>query len=196
MPNERILVVEDTELLRRIYYDKLVQEGYRVLTAGDGLEALSILRVNPVDLVLLDLIMPRMGGLEVLESLRADPRTAQLPVVILTNLGGESAIDRALEFGAVDYLIKNQAKVADVAEKIRIVLDNVARGETSMESFRLLLRDHEADADGFVTRAGLPRRFWCPTCEVELALELIPTANREGWFDAHVLCPACGREFA
>ncbi|MCE5192036.1 MAG: response regulator [Actinomycetia bacterium] len=195
MPNERILVVEDTELLRRIYYDKLVQEGYRVLTAADGLEALSILRANPVDLVLLDLIMPRMGGLDVLESLKADPRTAQLPVVILTNLGEESAIDRALEFGAVDYLIKNQAKLADVAEKIRIVLDNVTCGETWIESFSVLLRDHEADADDFVTRAGLPRRFWCPACEAELALELIPTANRVGWFDAHMLCPACGREF-
>ncbi len=195
MANERILVVEDTELLRRIYHDKLVQEGYRVLTAGDGLEALSVLRANPVDLVLLDLIMPRMGGLDVLESLKADPRSSAMPVVILTNLGEESAIKRALELGALDYLIKNQAKPADVAEKIRLVLDNLGGCDGSGVSFKLVVRDREADAECFIQKAKLPRRFWCPACEVELTLELIPKKDQEGWFDAHVICPMCGREF-
>lgn len=195
MSNERILVVEDTELLRRIYHDKLAQDGYAVLTAGDGIEALAVMRANPVDLVLLDLIMPKMGGLDVLASMKADPRTANIPVVILTNLGEESAIKNALELGALDYLIKNQAKPADVAEKIRLVLDNLAGCKGSSESYKLVVRDREADADCFVQKAGLPRRFWCPACEVDLTLELLPKADRKGWYDAHIICPMCGREF-
>jgi CheY-like chemotaxis protein len=194
--NEQILVVEDTELLRRIYQDKLASDGYRVLTAGDGLEALAVLRANRVDLVLLDLIMPRMGGLDVLQSMKADPRTSNLPVVVLTNLGEESAIKHALELGALDYLIKNQAKPADVAEKIRLVLDNLAGCDGGSESFKLAIRDREADAECFISKLKLPRRFWCPACEVELTLELIPKSDREGWFDAHLICPMCGREFA
>ncbi len=196
MANEQILIVEDTELLRRIYQDKLAGEGYRVLTAGDGLEALAVLRANRIDLVLLDLIMPRMGGLDVLQSMNADPRTASLPVVVLTNLGEESAIKHALELGAIDYLIKNQAKPADVAEKIRLVLDNLSGCGGDSESFKLAIRDREADADCFISKLSLPRRFWCPACEVELALELLPKSDRQGWFDAHLICPACGREFA
>lgn len=196
MASERILVVEDTELLRRIYHDKLVQEGYTVLTAGDGLDALAALRANPVDLVLLDLIMPRMGGLDVLENMKSDPRTSSIPVVILTNLGEEGAIERAVELGAADYLIKNSAKPADVAEKIRLVLDNLGGAVTCGTTFNLVIKDREADADCFITDAKLPRRFWCPACEVELNVEMVPRADRPGWYDAHVICPKCGRDFA
>ncbi|KAF0208100.1 MAG: adenylate [Actinobacteria bacterium] len=196
MASERILVVEDTELLRRIYHDKLVQEGYQVLTAGDGLEALAVLRAHPMDLVLLDLIMPRMGGLDVLENMKADPRTSSIPVVILTNLGEESAIGRAVELGAADYLIKNSAKPADVAEKIRLVLDSLGIGVVCGTTFNLVIKDREGDAECFIADAKLPRRFWCPACEVELNVEMVPNASRPGWYDAHVICPKCGRDFA
>lgn len=196
MASERILVVEDTELLRRIYHNKLVQEGYHVLTAGDGLEALAVLRANPVDLVLLDLIMPRMGGLAVLENVKADPRTASIPVVILTNLGEESAIESAIELGAVDYLIKNAAKPADAVDKIRLVLDNHGGSAPGSETFTLHVKDGEADADAFIANARLPRRFWCPACEVELTLEMVPKTDRRSWYDAHIICPKCGRDFA
>lgn len=195
MTEEHILIVEDTELLRRIYHDRLVQDGYTVYTASDGLEAVQQMRAVPVDLVLLDLIMPRMGGLEVLETMRADPRLARIPVVILTNLGEESSVERAFELGAVDYLIKNQAKPADVAEKIRLVLDNLGGRSVETASYKLVVRDRQADADRFVTDARLPRRFWCPACEVELVIELIPQDDRPGWYDAHVVCPMCSREF-
>ncbi|MCE5202830.1 MAG: response regulator [Actinomycetia bacterium] len=195
MASEHILVVEDTELLRRIYEDKLKQEGYAVFTAADGLDALNVIRTTPLDLVLLDLIMPRMGGLEVLEAMRTDPRLASIPVIILTNLGEESSVERAVELGAVDYLIKNSAKPAEVVEKIRLVLDNLGGSTKSVPSFRLALKDREGDADVFVEHARLPRRFWCPACEVGLMMELIPDSDREGWYAAHLLCPLCGREF-
>ncbi len=195
MSQLRILVVEDTRLLRKIYSEKLTQEGYDVVSAGDGLEALEVLRSQPVDLVLLDLIMPKMSGLEVLESMKNDPRISQVPVLILSNLGQQSDIERGLELGAVDYLIKNEAKPAEVAEKIRLTLEFMAGRAASATSYRLVVKDREMDADRLIEDAGLPRRFWCPACEVELVIEIIPQAEKPGWYDAHILCPACAKEF-
>jgi len=195
MSQLRILVVEDTRLLRKIYSEKLTQEGYDVVSAGDGLEALEVLRSQPVDLVLLDLIMPKMSGLEVLESMKNDPRISQVPVFILSNLGQQSDIERGLELGAVDYLIKNEAKPAEVAEKIRLTLEFMAGRATDVTAYRVIVKDREMDADRLIEASRLPRRFWCPACEVELVIELIPQPEKPGWFDAHLLCPACGKEF-
>lgn len=195
MPGETILVVEDTELLRRIYFDKLAQEGYTVHQAGDGLEALNILRAERVDLVLLDLIMPRMSGLEALELMKADPRMRDLPVIILSNLGQESDIERGLTMGATDYLIKNAAKPADVSAKIKETLAALASAHGGERSYRVFVRDHEGDTDALVADENLGRRFWCPACEVEMQLELVRKPDRPGWFDAHFVCPGCGRDF-
>jgi DNA-binding response OmpR family regulator len=192
---ESVLVVEDTELLRRIYTDKLAQEGYKVFQAGDGLECLNVVRTQPLDLVLLDLVMPRMSGLEALEALKRDPRTKDLPVIILSNLGQDGDIQRGLDLGAVDYLIKNSAKPADVSAKIRATLDSRGEHATDATSFRLQLCDHEADADDFVIAAKLPRRLFCPACEIQMVLELLPRSDKPGWYDAHLICSNCGREF-
>jgi len=190
-----VLVVEDTELLRRIYSDKLAQDGYDVLSAGDGFEALNVLRENKVDLVLLDLIMPRMSGIEALEAMKADPRTREIPVIILSNLGQESDVERGLGMGAVDYLVKNEARPADVADKIRVTLELMAGRKGERSGYRLVVRDHEGDADRFIADAKLNQRFWCPACQVELALELLAKPDRDGWYDAHLICPMCGKEF-
>ncbi|MDI6900411.1 MAG: response regulator [Anaerosomatales bacterium] len=195
MAGERVLVVEDTELLRRMYHDKLVQDGYVVGVAGDGIDALAKLRAEKYDLVVLDLIMPRMGGLEVLETIKADPNLKSVPVLILTNLGEEGAIERALDLGALDYLIKNQAKPADVAEKIRLTLDAFGTADGGVQPIRVVVKDREADAERLIEHAKLVRRLWCPACEVELALELFPKTDKEGWYDAHIVCPMCGREY-
>lgn len=196
MAGESILVVEDTELLRRIYTDKLSQEGYRVFQAADGLECLNIVRTQPLDLILLDLVMPRMSGLEALETLKRDPRTKDIPVIVLSNLGQDADVQRGLDLGAVDYLIKNSAKPADVSAKIGATL--AARGaapEAAAVSFKLAIKDHEGDADALVQHAKLTKRFWCPACETEILLELLPRPERPGWYEAHLICVSCGREF-
>jgi two-component system alkaline phosphatase synthesis response regulator PhoP len=192
---ESVLVVEDTELLRRIYTDKLSQEGYKVFQAADGLEAINLVRTQQLDLILLDLVMPRMSGLEALEALKRDPRTRDIPVIILSNLGQDADIQRGLDLGAIDYLIKNSAKPADVSAKIGATLAN--RSETPVEaaSFKVMIRDHEADAERLIEHARLTKRFWCPVCEVELSLELLPRPDRPGWYEAHLMCTTCGREF-
>lgn len=189
-----ILVVEDTELLRRMYADSLSRDGYDAQTAADGAEALTWLASGTPDLILLDLIMPRMGGLEVLERVKADPRLKKVPVLILSNLGQDEDIQRALQLGAADYLIKNDVRPSDISLKINSLL-RTASDATDLTTYRLYVRDHEGDADRLTVDAKLTRHFWCPTCEVELQLLLVPHANHDGWYDARFECPSCGREF-
>ncbi|MBS3957157.1 MAG: response regulator [Clostridiales bacterium] len=195
MNQPRILVVEDTRLLRKIYTEKLTDEGYQVFSAGDGAEALEIMRREIIDLVLLDLIMPKMSGLEVLQTMHGDPRLSQIPVLILSNLGQQSDIERGIEMGAIDYLIKNEAKPIEVAEKIRATLEFMAGRHSPVETFRLMVKDRECDAERFIQHARLPRRLWCPACEVELVIELVSQPDRLGWYDAHVVCPMCAKAF-
>ncbi|MBF4510112.1 MAG: response regulator [Aeromicrobium sp.] len=197
MGAHRVLIVEDTDLLRRMYRDRLSQDGYEVLEATDGLAALTVLRDERVDLILLDLIMPRMGGIEVLEAISADPRTKGTPVVVLTNLGEEDTIERAVALGALDYLLKNETRPNDVSEKVRLTLSAFhAPDEAATSAFRIRVRDREDDADALISHAELKRRFWCPACENELALELVPVPEHHGHYDARFICPACGRDFA
>jgi DNA-binding response OmpR family regulator len=189
-----ILVVEDTELLRRMYTDRLTQDGYRVLSASDGLEALSVMRNETPDLVLLDLIMPKMSGIEVLERIQSDTRLHEIPVLILSNLGQDEDIRRCVELGASDYLIKNDARPADIAAKIKSLLRDAAEKSESAV-YHLQIRDKELDADRFIADAQLTRRLWCPACEVELSLELAPVEGVPGHYDAHIVCLMCGREY-
>lgn len=193
MSAHTILIVEDTELIRKIYADKLAQEGYRVQVASNGLEALNLLRTERVDLILLDLIMPVMSGLEALETIKADPRLQDIPIIVLSNLGQEADIERGLELGAMDYLVKNEAKPSDVVEKIVLTLSHAANRANNVRGYRLYLRDREGDAERFVSENALRRRFWCPACEAEYALELVPNNKRPGWFEAHLICEMCGK---
>lgn len=199
--NKTILIIEDTEVLRRMYSDRLTQEGYDVHVAANGAEALSILRTNTPSLILLDLIMPVMSGLEVLDVVKRDPRLMSVPVVILSNLGQEEDIRRGIEMGAVDYLIKNDARPNDVAARINAILfgapssESEAAHDDGPTSYKLKIQDHEADADRFIVDAQLHRRLWCQACEVELTLELVPKSERQqGWYDAHLICPSCNKE--
>ncbi len=196
MAAKRILVVEDTELLRRMYRDRLVQDGYEVADAPDGLAALGLLRDQHFDLILLDLIMPRMGGIQVLEAVKQDPRTQSIPVVVLTNLGEEATIEHAVSLGAVDYLIKNETRPADVAEKVKLVLDSFAATDTGKASFMVYPDSSQGDINALVEHAALKRRLWCPACEGALALELVPDPGRAGWYSARFACPSCGRTFS
>lgn len=196
MAPKRILVVEDTELLRRMYRDRLVQDGYEVADAPDGLAALAVIRDQHFDLILLDLIMPRMGGIQVLEAVKQDPRTQSIPVVVLTNLGEEATIEHAVALGAVDYLIKNETRPADVAEKVKLVLDAFVAADDKAASFLVYPDSSRGDVDALVQHAALKRRLWCPACENELALELVPDAKRAGWYQARFVCPSCGKSFS
>lgn len=126
MPSKRpakILVVEDETFLVKIYAVKLKKEGYEVTIANDGEEAVRLAaEVNP-DLILLDLILPKMNGFEALEKMRASAANKTTPVIVLSNLGQEEDIKRAEGLGADGYLVKANFSIQDIVAKIRETLE-------------------------------------------------------------------------
>jgi two-component system alkaline phosphatase synthesis response regulator PhoP/two-component system response regulator VicR len=122
LPVKRILLAEDDRFLRRAAEAALKRAGFTVLAAADGEEALRMARAEKPDLVLLDLIMPKLQGFEVLKALKADPGTATIPVVVLSNLGQDGDVRRALEGGAVAYLVKANLSLDDLVARARETL--------------------------------------------------------------------------
>jgi len=115
----KILVVEDDKFLRELISHKLKSEGYLVTEAIDGEQGVEKVKKEMPGLVLLDLILPGIDGFEVLAKMKADPELAKIPVIILSNLGQKDDIDKAMEMGATDYLIKAHKSPAEIVEKIR-----------------------------------------------------------------------------
>ncbi len=119
----KILVVEDETFLVKIYSVKLKKVGYDVSIATDGEEAVRLAAEVKPDLILLDLILPKMNGFEALERMRANPLNKKTPVIVLSNLGQEEDIKRAEALGANDYLVKANFSIQDVIAKMEEVLN-------------------------------------------------------------------------
>ncbi|MFA5134902.1 MAG: response regulator [Patescibacteria group bacterium] len=115
----KVLLIEDDLSLLKIYGNKLRISGYDVSMATTGDEGLRKAQVEQPKLILLDLILPGMDGFLVLEKLKADPRTKDCPVIISSNLGQEGDVERALELGAVDYLVKSDVSLVDLVSKVK-----------------------------------------------------------------------------
>jgi len=116
---QKILLVEDEKILADLLEKKLKEKGYKVSVAPNGQAGLSKMKKEDFDLVLLDILMPKMGGFEVLEEIQGDPRLKKIPVIIISNSGQPVEISRALELGAKDYLVKTQFDPQEVIEKIK-----------------------------------------------------------------------------
>ncbi|TEU15444.1 MAG: response regulator [Anaerolineales bacterium] len=104
--SEKILVVDDDSFILRLVSYILETEGYTVVTAADGREALGLLAEHQPDLVICDISMPELDGFATIEAIRADPETQELPVIMLTSRGQERDMQRAREVSADDYLTK------------------------------------------------------------------------------------------
>ncbi|MFA4817975.1 MAG: response regulator [Parcubacteria group bacterium] len=117
-----IMIVEDDSFVMDIYKTKLSQEGLSVVEAENGMEALKKLKTVKPDLILLDIIMPYMDGLEVLKKIKENDDTKNIPVILLTNLSQKEEVDKGMELGAKDYLIKSHFTPSEVLEKIKICL--------------------------------------------------------------------------
>jgi CheY-like chemotaxis protein len=115
----KILVVEDDKFLRELILRKLKEENYETCFAVDGEEGLNKIQEERPDLVLLDLILPGMNGFDVLKKKQEMPEIAQIPVVVLSNLGQKEDVERALKYGAKDYLVKAHFTLDEIAAKIK-----------------------------------------------------------------------------
>jgi len=116
---KRILLVEDDDALANVYLIRLQAEGFDVRRVANGEDALATALKYRPDLVLLDVMMPRVSGFDVLDILRNTPETANVKVTMLTALGQDSDKERAKALGVDEYLVKSQVVIADVVATIR-----------------------------------------------------------------------------
>lgn len=113
-----ILIVEDEPFVVNVYKTKLTKEGYNVHVAEDGEVGLRTAKEVVPDLVLLDLILPKMNGFDVLKGMKEEGALKDVPVLILSNLGQQSDIKKGLDLGAKDYLVKSDSSLQEVMAKI------------------------------------------------------------------------------
>jgi DNA-binding response OmpR family regulator len=116
---KKILLVEDEPMLSNILNQRLGKEGFQVIVARDGSEAVRILKQEKPDLILLDIILPKMSGFEVMETMKSDPTLQSAPVVVVSNLGQAEDVERGQSLGAIGYFIKAQLSVEDLVSKIK-----------------------------------------------------------------------------
>ena len=118
----KVMVVEDDASLREIYSIRITAEGYDVVSAGDGEEALAVAVREKPDLILSDIMMPKISGFDMLDILRSTPETADIKVVMMTALSAEDQRQRGERLGANRYLVKSQVGIEDVINTIHEVL--------------------------------------------------------------------------
>lgn len=116
---KKILLADDEQFITIAYRDGLQRAGYTVVVARDGDEALTLAKKEMPDIVLLDLIMPKMNGFEALKELKSDPKLAKIPVVILSNLNQDTDEKETRQMGAVDFYVKSDLSLEDLVKNIR-----------------------------------------------------------------------------
>ncbi|MEK9180512.1 MAG: response regulator [Patescibacteria group bacterium] len=118
-----ILIVEDDRFLSSLIKARLAKEGYEAAQAFDGEEGRQYLKTKKPDLILLDLIMPKVPGFELLEQISLDPNLNKIPVVVLTNLAQESDVKKARQLGATEYFVKARVSIDDLVKRVYNLLN-------------------------------------------------------------------------
>lgn len=118
-PSPKVLIIEDDDTLLQMYRLKFEREGFEVLSAIDGEAGIGEAVGKKPDVILLDIIMPKVDGFAVLKQLKGDPKTKAIPVILLTNLGQTEDVKKGRSLGADDYLIKASFTPAQVVAKVR-----------------------------------------------------------------------------
>lgn len=122
---KKILVAEDDRFLGAAYKTKLSKLGWEVVLAVDGQEALEVMKTFVPDVILLDLVMPRIDGFAVLAELKKNSAWAGIPVLVASNLGQKEDIDRSRELGAVGYVVKADLSIEELVKRIEKAISTV-----------------------------------------------------------------------
>ncbi len=117
--SKKILLVEDDDALASVYQTRLQAEGFDIRRVPNGEDALAATLEYRPDLILLDVMMPKVSGFDVLDILRNTPETVNVKVIMLTALSQESDQERAKSLGVDDYLVKSQVVIADVVDRVK-----------------------------------------------------------------------------
>jgi len=115
---KKILLIEDEQIIVDLLQRKLTEEGYDIALARNGEEGIKAMKAEKPDLILLDIVMPKMGGLEVMEEMQKNPDLKRIPVIIVSNSGQPIELDRAKKLGAKDWLVKTEFDPQEVIEKV------------------------------------------------------------------------------
>ena len=119
----KILIVEDDEVLTSVYVARLEMEGFNVKTVSNGEDALLAIQKHRPDLILLDIMMPKISGFDVLDIVRNTPAIANSYIVMITALGQDKDKEKAMAIGADDYLVKSEVPIGELVEKIKKYLN-------------------------------------------------------------------------
>lgn len=121
---KKILIIEDEVTLRELYVQILIKEGYSVESASNGDEGYKLLSEKSYDLVLLDIILPKMDGLQILEKFKQEGKQISGAVVLLTNLSQDLVLSKAKEFGVRGYMVKSDLTPAEILTEVKGYLEN------------------------------------------------------------------------
>ena len=116
---KKILIIEDEKIMVNLLEKKLTKEGYDVSIAWNGLEGMEKIKEVDPDLILLDIVMPKMDGFEVLERVAKDEEMKKIPIVIISNSGQPVDLERAKKLGVKDWLVKTEFDPKEVLDKVR-----------------------------------------------------------------------------
>jgi len=190
VPDAALLVVDDNEDNRYTLTRRLKRLGYtNVATATNGREALEVLQANPIDLVLLDIMMPDMNGYEVLERLKADPQRRHIPVIMISAIEEVESVIRCIELGAEDYLSKPfnptllRARVGASLERKKLN-DQVRAQAADLAAWNQTLEQRVADQLTEIERVGRLKRFLSP----QIADLVVSSGDSERVLESHRLC--------
>jgi len=120
----KILIIEDDQFLLKVYTTKLTNEGFQIEVATNGKDGFDQTKTFKPELIILDIMMPQENGFDLLKRLKTNKATKKVPVIILSNLGQESDVQKGLDLGAVDYLVKTNYSINEVVDKIKKALNS------------------------------------------------------------------------
>lgn len=188
----KILLVEDSKAVQQMYRNKLTFEQYQVMTADNGMEAIKILSQEKPDIILLDLMMPIMDGYKVLQVIKTDPKLSGVPVLVFSAKGQPEEVEKALNLGAIGYIVKATTKPNEVIDKIRTILSQKPV-EQEVKHYVIEIRDDAYDAKKISSEFNL-NNFRCQSCQAPMLLDLIPEFKHDTpWFSGRFFCPRCNK---
>jgi len=196
----RLLLIEDNPDTRQIYKDVFERDGFEVLQAEDGEKGLSYAQATLPDVILLDLMLPKLSGFDLLKCLREKEDTQHIPVMIFSALGDAADRKKAAELGVTEYSMKASNPPKQVVGRVRALLANLVRPAVSngtTNSLTVALKESVFDIDQLQSRVGLTNGLHCPQCRSEIVLAMIPDPTRTPghWFATRLICSSCHRAF-